>query len=75
VTFSASAAREPLFTEREAAQMLRISHSYLRLLRAQKRIRYYRFDRYGGDKFGRVLYSERHINEFKRQAEQTPVAA
>lgn len=67
-----SAAREPLFPEKETAQILCISPSYLRLLRAQKKIGCYRF---GGDKWGRILYSERHINEFKRQAEQTPVAA
>ncbi len=72
MSFDASAAREPLFSEKEAAQILHISHSYLRLLRAQKKIGHLH---YGGDKFGRVLYSERHINDFKRQAEQTPVAA
>jgi excisionase family DNA binding protein len=66
--FDASAAREPLFTEREAAEMLRISHSYLRLLRDQKRINCYRFG-------GRILYSEKHIADFKRQSEQSVLAA
>ncbi len=72
MSFDASAAREPLFSEKETAELLHISASYLRLLRAKKKIRCYKF---GGDKWGRILYSERHINEFKRQAEQTPVAA
>jgi hypothetical protein len=67
-----SAVDEPLYTERTAAQLLGISPSYLRLLRSQKKIGCYHYD---GPKWGRVLYSPRHISEFKQQAEQTPVAA
>ncbi len=63
MSFDDSAAREPLFSEREAAEMLRISHSYLRLLREQKRINCYRFG-------GRVLYAERHILAFKLKSER-----
>jgi len=58
-----SAVREPLFSERETAQLLGISASYLRVLRGQKRIAYYRFG-------GRVLYAENHIFDFKRASEQ-----
>jgi DNA-binding transcriptional MerR regulator len=58
-----SAAKEPLFPEKEVAQMLGISPSYLRILRRQQRISCYRFG-------GRVLYGERHISEFKQNSEQ-----
>jgi hypothetical protein len=58
-----SAAREPLFPEKEVAQMLGISPSYLRLLRSQRRIGCYRFG-------GRILYADRHISEFKKTSEQ-----
>ena len=67
MSFDASAAREPLFSERETARLLGISHSYLRLLRGQKRINCYRFG-------GRILYSEKHIADFKRQSEQSVLA-
>jgi hypothetical protein len=63
MSFEASAAREPLFTERETAQMLGISASYLRLLRAQKRISHYRFG-------GRVVYAQRHVEAFKQASER-----
>ena len=68
MSFVATAAREPLFTERETAGMLGISSSYLRLLRAQKRISHYRFG-------GRVVYAERHVEEFKQASERQASAA
>jgi hypothetical protein len=67
MSFNSSAAREPLFTEKEAAAQLRISPSYLRLLRAQKRISCYKFG-------GRVAYAESHIENFKRSHEQQACA-
>ena len=63
MSFDTSSAREPLFTEREAASLLGISHSYIRLLRAQRRISCYHFG-------GRVVYAEKHITEFKSAAER-----
>jgi hypothetical protein len=63
MSFDASAAREPLFSERETARLLGISHSYLRLLRGKKRIDCYRFG-------GRILYAERHILAFKLKGER-----
>jgi hypothetical protein len=70
MSFNSSAAREPLFTEKEAAAQLRISPSYLRLLRAQKRISCYKFGGFGG----RVAYAESHIENFKRSHEQQACA-
>jgi len=68
MSIDASAVRESLFTEREAAELLRISHSYLRFLRGQKRIDCYRFG-------GRILYAERHILAFKQNSERQVSAA
>jgi len=63
MSFVTTAAREPLFTERETAALLGISASFLRLLRAQKRISHYRFG-------GRVVYAERHVESFKQASER-----
>ncbi len=65
-----SAAREPLFTERETAERLRISVPFLKTLRYGKKISCYRF----GD---RVFYTDAHIEEFKQQNEKrvAPIAA
>jgi DNA-binding transcriptional MerR regulator len=68
MSINMSAAKEPLFTEREVAEMLRISPSYVRVLRARKLIACFRF----GD---RALYSPSHIEAFKRMNEQRALSA
>lgn len=68
MSFDDSAAREPLFTEKQGAQLLGISASYLRLLRARQKISHYKFG-------GRIVYALRHIESFKRQHEQSAKAA
>jgi hypothetical protein len=65
----ASAVHEPLFTEAEAAEILRVSVSTIRGLRLRKMIAFYRFGP-KSDSFGRVFYSENHIRSFKQQSEQ-----
>jgi hypothetical protein len=63
MSFDVTAVKEPLYTERETASLLRISPSYLRLLRGQKKISCLHFG-------GRVLYREEHIKDFKQRHEQ-----
>jgi hypothetical protein len=69
MSFDTSAVHESLFTEAEAAEMLRISVSCLRKLRTRRKITFYRFGP-KSDSFGRVFYSENHIRSFKQQSEQ-----
>ena len=64
---SASSAPEPLYTEREVAKLLSLSHSKLRALRARKEISCFKFGR-------RVAYSTSHVEAFKQKHERPAVA-
>ncbi len=68
MTTNISASRETTYSEKEAASLLGISPSFLRVLRSQLKIGCYRFG-------GRVVYAQRHIETFKQQHEQVPEAA
>ncbi len=66
-----TAETQPIYTEKEAADLLRLSAINLRRIRTRGEIPHYRFGK-------RVLYSACHLEDFKRQHErnvQLPVAA
>jgi DNA-binding transcriptional MerR regulator len=63
-----SETKEALFPERKTANLLGISPSHLRSLRRRGLVPYYDFD-------GRYLYSDQHIEQFKRLRERLPQAA
>jgi excisionase family DNA binding protein len=60
MSFDSTAARDPLLTEEEAANLLSLSPSTLRLLRSREQINYYKLGR-------RVAYAMSHIEAFKQQ--------
>ncbi len=68
MAFNTTASREAVFSEKETAQMLGISPSFLRLLRYGRKIGCYKFG-------GRVVYAQRHVDQFKQASEQQCVAA
>ncbi len=60
MSFDSTAARDPLLTEEEAAKILSLSPSTLRLLRSREQIDHYKLGR-------RVAYAMSHIEAFKQQ--------
>jgi excisionase family DNA binding protein len=68
MVFDTNAARQRLLTEKEAADLLCLSASTLRMLRSRKMIPHFRFGR-------RVAYSPAQIESFKASHEQQPQLA
>ncbi len=60
MSFDSTAARDPLLTEEEAANLLSLSPATLRLLRSREQIDHYKLGR-------RVAYAISHLEAFKQK--------
>jgi DNA-binding transcriptional regulator YiaG len=62
MSINISAASQPIYTEAEAAKLLRLSPVNLRRIRTRREIEHYRFSK-------RVMYSAAHLDAYMRRNE------